>query len=477
MMVGMTSKYKSFEYMMHPKSVAIIGASNNPDKVGHIITQNYLDVGYSGKLYPVNINVEKGGKIIGIDAYKSILDIKEDIDLAVIAVPAKVVPKILEECGLAKVKTTIIVSGGFAEVGEINLQESLLKISNKHNFTILGPNCLGVMDPKSRVDTLFLPTFKIDRPRIGGVSFASQSGAVGSSVLDMIANEGFGLAKFISYGNAIDIDEVDILEYLEKDNDTKVIIFYIEGVKRGKEFMKAAKSTSIKKPIIVIKGGTTNAGAGAAHSHTASLAGSYEAYEAVFKQTGIIKADSLDDILDFAKIFETQPLLKGKRVAIITNGGGVGVLATDSIYNNGLIQPELADKSKKQLRESMPPIVNIKLPLDMAGDANDKRFNDALNIISNDPNVDAIMAVALFQTPGADSRVAASLIHFGTLMKKPMVVVSPGGNYTKAHKDMMESSGIPVYPSPERAARALAALLNYYEYKSKNEGKPARIKR
>jgi len=457
-------KVKSFEYMMHPKSVAIIGASNNPDKVGHVILQNYLDVGYSGKLYPVNINAD--GKIMGLDAYKSILDIKRDVDLAVVAIPASLVPKALEECGKAKVKTTIIVSGGFAEVGNVDLQDRLVKIAKKYKFTILGPNCLGVMDPKSRVDTLFLPTYKIDRPRIGGVSFASQSGAVGSSVLDMIAHEGFGLSKFISYGNAIDLDEVDILDYLAKDKDTKVIVFYIEGVKRGKDFIEVARKATLKKPVIVIKGGTTEAGATAAHSHTASLAGNYEAYEAVFKQFGIIKAESLDDLLNFSKVFDTQPLMKGNRVAIITNGGGTGVLATDSLYNNGLTLPQLTKESMAKLRAAMPPIVNIKLPLDMAGDADDKRFNVALDVISKDPNVDAIMAIVLFQTPGADSRVAASIMHYGATMGKPLVVISPGGNYTQAHVNMMESSGIPVYISPESAARALDALVKYSRYKA-----------
>lgn len=457
-------KYKSFVYMMQPKSVAIIGASNNQDKVGSIIMQNYLDVGYSGKLYPVNINAD--GEILGLKAYKSVLNVKKPVDLAVIAVPAAVVPAVMDECGRAGVKTVIIVSGGFAEVGEIELQEKLLQLTKKYGFAVLGPNCLGVMDPKSRVNTLFLPTFKIDRPKIGGVSFASQSGAVGSSILDMMANEGFGLSKFISYGNAIDLDEVDILKYLMHDNDTKVIVFYIEGVKRGREFFETAKKATRIKPVIVIKGGTTEQGASAAHSHTASLAGNYEAYKAAFEQSGIIQADSIDDIMDYAKIFETQPLAKGGRIAVITNGGGTGVLAVDAVYNNGLVVPDLTAESIKALRKSMPPIVNIRLPLDMAGDADDKRFNSALDVISNDPNVDAIMAIALFQTPGADSRVAASLIHYCTSMKKPLVVVSAGGTYTQSHKKMMESSGVPVYSSPEQAAQALAALVRYSRYKT-----------
>ncbi len=458
-------RLKSFEYIMHPHSVAIIGASNNPEKVGHIILQNYLDVGYAGKLYPVNINAD--GKIMGLDSYKRVTDIKDAVDTAVIAVPAAVVPRVLEDCGKAKVKSAVIVSGGFAEIGEVKLQEECEKVGKRYGIAIIGPNCLGVMDPRSRIDTLFLPTFKIDRPRIGGVSFASQSGAVGSSVLDMIASEGFGLSKFISYGNAIDLDEVDIINYLAKDEDTKVVIFYLEGVKRGREFMAAARKATAKKPVVVIKGGVTAEGSSAARSHTASLAGSYQAYEAVFKQTGITQAESLDDLLGFAKIFETQPLSKGNRVAIITNGGGTGVIATDALYNNGLVVPQLSKQSVKALRKAMPPIVNVRLPLDMAGDADDKRFGAALEVMSNDPNVDMLMVIALFQTPGADSRVAEMLVRYGTSKNKPLVVVSPGGTYTKGQTSTIESSGVPVYSSPDQAARSLSALLEYSRYRGR----------
>ncbi|MGC8586368.1 MAG: acetate--CoA ligase family protein [Candidatus Micrarchaeia archaeon] len=461
-------KYWNLEHIMHPKSVAIIGASNNPDKIGHVIMQNYIDSGYEGKLYPVNI--KDSDKIMGFNAYKSVLDIKEKIDLAVIAIPAQAVPQVLEECGKAGVKGVVVVSGGFAEVGELELQNRCVEIATRYSMPMIGPNCLGVMDPRSRIDTLFLPTFKIDKPKIGGVSFASQSGAVGSSILDMIDNEGFGMARFISYGNAAMVDEVDILNYLANDKETKVIVFYIEGVKRGKEFVEIAKRASLKKPIVVIKGGVTEAGAAAAHSHTAALAGSYQAYEAVFRQYGFTIANDLKDLLNYAKIFETQPLTAGNRVAIITNGGGTGVLATDALYKNGLVMAELSEESKKELRKVMPPIVNIRLPLDMAGDADDKRFSAALSIIENDPNIDAVMAIALFQTPGADSRVAATLIHYGTLMKKPLVVVSMGGSYTQAHKTMIESSGVPVYASPGEAAAALAALFAYSRYVQEKGG-------
>lgn len=456
-------RYANLEFIMHPKSVAIVGASDNPEKIGHIIMRNYVDEGYPGKIYPINI--KSTGTIMGRKSYRSVLDVKAGIDLAVIAVPAEVVPKVLEECGRAGVRSAVVISGGFAEVGNVGLQDELVRVAKKYSMPVIGPNCLGVMDPRSRVDTLFLPTFKIDKPRIGGVSFVSQSGAVGSSVLDVINSEGFGLARFISYGNAAVVDEVDILNYLMHDKETKVIIFYIEGVRRGKEFIEIAKKVTRIKPVVIIKGGTTEAGAGAARSHTAALTGSTGAYEAVFRQFGFSIAKDLKDLLNFAKVFGTQPLTIGNRVAIVTNGGGTGVLATDALYKNGLVLAKLSKKSEDTLRKSMPPIVNVRLPLDLAGDADDRRFGEALKVMENDENVDALIVIALFQTPGADSRLAAALIQFGTTMKKPMVVISMGGSYTQAHRMMMESSGVPVYSSPDEAAASLAALIDYSKYR------------
>jgi len=453
--------------MMNPKSVAVIGASRDPNKVGHIILQNYIDNGFSGELYPVNKNIAPGEKIIGLTAYRSVLEIKKSIDLAVIAVPAPVVPSVLEECGKAKVKTAVVISSGFAEVGNVELQDKIVEIAKKYNIAMLGPNCLGIMDPLSKVDTLFLPTYKLSRPRIGGVSFVTQSGAVGSTILDLIAKEGFGLSKFISYGNAAYVDEVDLLEYLLHDKQTEVIVMYIEGIKRGKELIEIAKKVTKVKPVIVIKAGVTDEGAKAAHSHTASLAGNNEAYDALFKQFGFIKANDLSELLNFAKIFSSENLPKGDRVAIVTNGGGTGVLATDAVYLNGLRLAEFSEGTKRELRKVMPEIVNIRNPLDLAGDADEKRYSDALSIISKDPNIDMFIVIALFQTPGADSSVAEKLIYFKKNIEKPMIVVTTGSDFTQTHKIMMESSGLPVYDSPMAAASALAELYKYWKYKNK----------
>jgi acyl-CoA synthetase (NDP forming) len=395
------------------------------------------------------------------------LDVKRQVDLAVIAVPAPVVPVVLEECGKAKVKTCIVVSGGFSEIGEVDLQNKLVGIAEKYGMPTLGPNCLGVVDTRSRVNTMFLPAYKLSKPKIGGVSFVSQSGAVGSTVLDLIAKEGGGLSKFISYGNAAHVDEVDILNYLMHDDETKVIIMYIEGVKRGKEFVDVARRITKIKPVVVIKGGVTEAGSAAAHSHTAALAGSSEAYDAVFRQFGFSIAHDLNDLLYFAKAFANEPMPKGDRVGIITNGGGTGVLTTDAVCNSGLKLGEFSEETTSGLRKVMPAIVNMKNPLDMAGDADQNRYEEALSAVSKDPNIDMLIVIALFQTPGADSTVAAKLIHYKENLDKPMVVISTGSDYTQIQKAMMESTGLPVYDSPRAAAMALAELLKYAKYRNR----------
>jgi acetyl coenzyme A synthetase (ADP forming)-like protein len=448
--------------ILKPRSVAIIGASRDPEKVGHVILQNYLDSGYSGKLYPVNKNAED---VSGLKAYKSVLDIKAQIDLAVVAVPAEAVPTVLEECGKAHVKGAVVVSGGFAEIGRDDLQERIVRIADKYGIAMIGPNCLGVMDPRSRIDTLFLPTYKLSRPKIGGVSFVSQSGAVGSTVLDLISNEGFGLSKFISYGNAAQIDETDILHYLMDDDETKVIIMYIEGIKRGKEFIELAKRLTRKKPVIVLKGGVTSEGSIAAHSHTAAMAGSAEAYDAVFRQFGFVVARDLSELMWFAKAFDTENLPEGDRIAVITNGGGAGVLVTDKISMYGLRLAEFSEAAEKEIKGTFSKLVAAKNPLDLVGDAGEKRYSQAMSIIQNEKNVDMIIAIVLFQTPGADSKVAAAMIHYKTIIEKPMIVISIGADYTEVHKKMMESSGLPVYDSPAAAVASLRELLKYAKYR------------
>lgn len=451
--------------MMKPRSVAIIGASRNPDKVGNIILQNYVSAGYPGRLYPVNLNAEE---VLGIKAYKTVLDIDDKIDLAVIAIPAQAVPMALEQCGRAKVKTAVVVSGGFAEVGEVALQEKIANIAKKYRIAMVGPNCLGVMDTRSKVNTLFLPTNKISKPQVGFVSFVSQSGAVGSTVLDVIAGEGFGLSKFISYGNAAYVDEVDILEYLMNDDETKVIVLYLEGIKRGKEFVALARKITRVKPVVVLKAGRTSAGVAAAHSHTAALAGDYATHEAIFRQFGFTVAKDLNELLYYAKIFASEVRPKGNRVAVITNGGGAGVIAADEIASSRYLKMgDYSTSTKKVLRKAMPALVNIANPLDLAGDADERRYGDALNLVSADPNIDMLMVIILYQTPGADPVVTREVVQKKAALGKPLLVISLGTEYTLKQTKMLEEGGVPVYASPIAAVNSLEALFEYAEFKKR----------
>ena len=451
--------------MMKPKSVAIIGASRNPEKVGNVILQNYVSAGYPGKLYPVNLNAEE---VLGFKAYKKVTDICAEVDLAVIAIPAAAVPLALEQCGRAKVKSAVVVSGGFAEIGETKLQERITEIAKKYHIAMVGPNCLGVMDTRSKVDTLFLPTKKISKPKVGFVSFVSQSGAVGSTVLDVIADEGFGLSKFISYGNAAYVDEVDILEYLMNDDETKVIVLYIEGIKRGKEFVELAKKLTRIKPVVVLKAGRTSAGTAAAQSHTASLAGNYAVHEAIFRQFGFAVANDLTELLYYAKIFASEVKPRGNRVAVITNGGGAGVITADEIASSRYLKmADYTDGTKKSLRKVMPALVNMTNPMDLAGDADENRYRFALDALGADANVDMLIVIILYQTPGADPAVTNEVVQKKITLNKPLLVVSIGSDYTEKQVKLLEEGGVPVYDSPIAAIDSLEALFEYAEYKKR----------
>src|SRR3989344_1220220 len=333
------------DYFFYPKHIAVIGASGQPDSIGRAIFENFnskLCIGdFCKEAYPVNPN---HSTILGRKSYASIKDIEGSIDLAVIVVPAKAVPKVMRECVEKKVKAAIIISAGFSEIGEKKLTAELQAIiDNNPGTRVIGPNCFGLFVADTGLDTTFAEKQKMNLPRSGSVAFMSQSGALGIAVLDWMSTQEFGLSKFISYGNAMDVDEAELLDYLSKDSDTKVISIYIEGVKEGRKFMEIAKKTSMKKPVVVLKGGVTEETHSATASHTGSLAGSAQVYEALFRQTGIIQDHDLIELFVLSKILANAPLTKGKRVLIITNGGGYGIVTADQAIQNGL---ELASISK-----------------------------------------------------------------------------------------------------------------------------------
>ena len=439
------------EFFM-PKTIAVVGVSRAPEKVGHVIFRNLYQ---HFTVYPVHLHEET---ILGRKAYTSVLNIPEPIDLAIITVPAQSVVRVVEECGKKRIHHIIIVSSGFKEIGNTRGEYELAKVLDKYKIQSIGPNCLGVFDAHSGFDTLFLPQRKLTRPKPGVISFISQSGAVGSAVLDLLAAEQFGFAKFISYGNGTNVTETDLLEYLGKDPQTKVICLYIEGIKDGRHFMEVAQK--IKKPIIAIKGGRTEHGAKATLSHTGSLAGSYEIYKGAWKQSRIVIADSLQEVFDIARLFEKLPKPEGKRVQVITNGGGYGILAIDALEGSGLPLAALSARSKEKLKWHMPKIVSVNNPLDLVGDATDERYDLALETCMNDKNVDAILLIILHQTPLLTEKVVDIVKkYFG---KKPIVVVSTGGKQTKMLSEKLEHAGFPVFDFPETAVHALNKFLEYF---------------
>ena len=469
-MAALSKKIRNLDSVFHPNSIAVIGASREPNKIGHVIVKNFVDGGFGGKIYPINPSADE---ILGLRSYKSVLDIKEKVDSAVIAVPAAVVAGVLEECGKKGIKGVVLITGGFSEVGKADEEKKIAAIAEKYGIALIGPNCMGVLTPATRVDSVFLPIYKLGRPRVGKIAFISQSGAVGGCIVDLAARAGIGMSKFVSYGNAAVINECDLLEYLANDKETEIIVVYLEGVKDGKRLLDVAKKITPKKPIVVIKAGKSAAGAEAAKSHTGSLAGAAEAYKAAFRQAHVIEAETLEQLFDFAKIFD-QPLPIGKRVGIITNGGGMGVLATDSLEAEGLLLAKLTDATNASLRLSLPSYANVRNPLDIIGDADSHRYEIAINAMMRDKNVDIILLIILFQTAAIDSGVVNIAIRASDLKQKPIIAVCTGGEYTDMHKRIMESYGVPTYASPSSAMRSIARFVEYARHKAENEKKEKR---
>lgn len=450
---------KQLDYFFNPKSVAIIGASHKPEKLGYVIFTNFLGNISERKVYPVNPDTTP---ILGQKVYRSILQIPDGIDLAVIIIPAKVVPKVLKDCVSKGVKAVIIVSGGFSETGE---EGKKLEIKLKHiiegtNVRVMGPNCLGVYDPYTKVDTLFLSRERLGRPPIGNIGYISQSGSIGSTILDCLAEEEIGISKFASYENGMDVNECDLIEYFADDKKTKVITIFLEGVKDGKRLIQVARKTSKKKPIVILKGGKSEAGMKAVASHTGSLAGTAKIYSSVFKQTGLIEASNWEELFDFTKAFSTQPIPNGNRIAIVTDGGGFGVLATDECENHGLKTPEPSEKLKKLLRKSIPTYGSLNNPIDLTGDVTTERYKIVLESCLKSNEYDGVIAITLFQVPTLELNITDVLINLKRF-NKPIVCCSVGGEFTKKLSRILEKNGIPVYLTPRRAARAMASLVEY----------------
>jgi len=439
-----------------PKSVAIIGASRDPDKLGYAVLNNIIRAGYTENLYPIN---PKADEILDLKAYASVLEVPDPIDLAVIVIPSRFVLQALEECGQKKIPSVVIITAGFREAGREGLEQelSLVKIAQKYDMRIIGPNCLGVINTNAPLNA----TFAAGMPQGGPIAFMSQSGALGTAVLDMAMAGHIGFSKFVSLGNKADVSEIDLMAAWGDDPDSRVILMYVEGVPDGQKFIRTAEAVTRKKPVVAIKSGVTASGSRAVSSHTGSLAGSEAAYKAAFNQAGIIRAQSMEALFDYARAFAYQPLLKGDRIAIVTNAGGPGILATDALERDKLQIPRLSPETTEKLTEYLPGAASAANPVDVLGDALADRYEVALRLVLDDPLVDGVLVIV---TPQAMTEIEATAHAVGRMAQesdKPVLGCFMGESRIEAGIDVLWEYHVPNYPYPERAADALAAMRDY----------------
>ncbi|MBO8174312.1 MAG: CoA-binding protein [Thermococcus sp.] len=453
----------TFDYFFKPKAIAVIGASNDPLKLGYEVFKN-LKKYKDGKVYPVNVKDEV---VQGVKAYKNVKDIPDEVDLAVIVVPKKFVKQTVIDCGEKGVKGIVLITAGFGETGEEGKREEreLVEIAHKYGMRIIGPNCVGIMNTHNDMNA----TFIMDAKK-GDIAFVSQSGALGAGIVYKTVKEGIGFSKFISIGNMADVDFSELMEYLADDPESKAIALYIEGIKDGRKFMEAAKKVTKKKPVIVLKAGKSESGARAASSHTGSLAGSYKIYEAAFKQTGILVANTIDEMLSMARAF-TQPLPKGNKVAIMTNAGGPGVLTADEIDRHGLKLANLKEETMQKLREFLPPMAAVKNPVDMIASARGEEYYKTAKLLLEDENVDMLIAICVVPTFAGmtPTEHAEGVIRAVKEVNngKPVLALFMAGYVSEPAKELLEKEGIPVYERPEDVGIAAYALWEIARRKNK----------
>jgi acetyltransferase len=455
-----------------PKSVAVIGASGTPGKVGHDIFVNILRGGYRGTLYPVN---PKAHSIACVKSYPTITEIPDSIDLAMIILPPKPALQAVDSAIEKAVKGIVIVSAGFREIGDEGRQteDRIVSICREAGVRVVGPNCLGVINPQPSVR--LNASFSARMPKAGNVSFISQSGALCTAVLDFAADREFGFSKFISIGNKADVDELDLLRYFHRDQETEVIMLYLEELRRGPEFIQAVKDITCgdfrPTPVLVIKSGRTNAGARAAASHTGALAGTEGVYNAIFKQAGIIRVESINELFDYASAFayknETElgkmrrKVPHGNRVAIVTNAGGPGIVATDMTVSAGLTLAEFNEETVETLASHLPLTANLNNPVDVIGDAAPERYENALVAVIRDENVDGALVILTPQSMTNALGTAEAIVRIARRSHKPIICCFMGIVDVSAGVKYLQEHGIPVFKFPESAANAFGALYRY----------------
>ncbi len=444
-----------------PKSIAVVGASNRRGSIGYTIAYNLINT-YNGKIYPIN---PKYDEIIGLKAYPSISSLPEAPDLVVITVKAELVPDIAEEAGKKGVKGIIVVAGGFAEAGEEGkiLEDKLVSIVKKYRMRLIGPNCIGVYDASTGVDTFFISHDRLRRPPKGKIAVISQSGAFLTTFMDFIATEHVGIGKAVNFGNKADVDEVDLIAYLSKQPEIDTIMVYIEDVKpgRGQEFLKVAIEAreTYGKRIVLLKGGRSQSGQRAAQSHTAALAGDYHVLSAALKQAGVIEVSTPLEFLDAAKALSMSMPAKGNEVLVLTHAGGPGVITTDLLETNGLVVPKLPDLLIEELKEKFPRRVAKSNPIDLTGDATVEDYEKALDILLKHDPADIYLVIAYIQPPTISNDLARVLEKAVSRINKPLIVLAGGSPEGDMLRKELDAKGIPSYNLPERVVFAAKAVV------------------
>lgn len=464
------STLASLRTLLKPQSIALIGASRHPGTIGYVLLQCLIQNGFLGKVFPVNPNTDS---LMSLKTYPSVLDIPDDVDMAVIAVPARSVTKVADECGHKGVHTLVVISDGFREIGQegATREKELRDVALGHGMRIVGPNCMGVIntDPSIKMNATFSPVY----PPAGNVAFLSQSGAMGLVVLEYASNLDIGISTFVSVGNRADISSNDLLEYWEQDSATDVILLYLESFGNPRKFSRIARRITPKKPIVVVKGGSTQAGSRAAASHTGAMATSDVVSDVLFQHAGIIRVNLMEEMFDVAALLSNQPLPGGRRLIIVTNGGGPGIIAADASARHGLVLPQPSSETAEKLKSALKRDVNINNPLDTTAGADAEEFRDILRLLANDKDNDAVLVIFIPPIIGNTKDFEAAIKDVAQDFRnksKPLLACFLG---QRGFKAKMGSSGrfVPSYPFPEEAISALAKAVEYSEMRQKPAGK------
>lgn len=450
----------NLEKIFNPQSIAIIGASDDEGSVGQILMWNLIKNGFEGKVFPVNIRRKE---VMGIKTYQHVGEIQRPVDLAIIATPSKTVPGIVEECGKAGILGIIIISAGFKEIGEAGkaLEKQINAIRKKYQLRIIGPNCLGIIRPSIKVNATFAETM----PKPGNIAFISQSGALGSAILDWATQQNIGFSNFVSVGSMIDVDFGDLIDYFGTDPQTRSILMYIEGISDARKFMSASRHFAKTKPIIVVKAGKFTESAKAAASHTGSLTGSDMVYDAAFKRAGIVRVEEISDLFNSAEVLGMQPLPQGPRLVIITNAGGPGVMAADALIARSGLLAQLSEKTMEKLNKLLPPYWSYGNPIDVLGDADAERYRAVVDLCLADSNVDGILVIYTPQAVAAASAIAKSIVEMCDLRggcEKTILTSFMGAEKVDEANRIFIENRYPTYTTPEQA---VATYMYMFQYK------------